>query len=114
MRFFMILAIAAGLVGPAATIRSNGFALQANEEQKPKVSQSPLTAEEIAVYRAVLKGYVKNSERSLNLADTTYPLGSSGAFGPDDRCLNGVKLEPADKSAIAVHRLDPAVALSAK
>jgi hypothetical protein len=114
MRFIMVLVIVTGLLEPLAETRSIVYATQANEGRKPKVSEVPLTTEQIAIYRAVLAQYVKSTEGSLNLADTTYPLGSSGMFGVNEGCLKEIKLEPVDKSAIAVHRLDPAVALSAK
>jgi hypothetical protein len=80
---------------------------------KPKVSKDPLTAEQIAVYRTVLRDYTKGSGGSLNLADKTEPLDQSGPFF-DKSCMKGLELEPAESSVPVVHQLDFAVASNKK
>jgi hypothetical protein len=45
---------------------------------KPNVSKEPLTAEQIAVYRALLEDYTKGRDGGLNLASKTAPFEMSG------------------------------------
>jgi hypothetical protein len=49
-------------------------AVAQGQSQKPKVSKDTLSDEQMAVYRAVLKDYMKDSRGSLNLSIKTYPL----------------------------------------
>ena len=46
-------------------------AVAQDTEPNPKVSDAPLTSEQIAIYRAVLGGYLKGSGRVLKLANLT-------------------------------------------
>jgi len=68
---------------------------------KPKVSDSPLTAEQLAVYRVVLHGWMDNEVQTIHLAAETVPLEASGPTGAED-CEKGLNLEPA--SPAVVHR----------
>ena len=74
---------------------------QETPEAKPKVSDTPLTAEQLAVYRAVLHGWVDDGKRRVNLAVQTVPLETSGPLGDED-CEKGLDLEPASPGV--VHR----------
>lgn len=47
------------------------------EPPKTKLRDAPLTPEQIAVYRAVLKDYTKWSDVALNLANKTAALNQS-------------------------------------
>ena len=47
------------------------------EPSKPVLSNSPLTADEVAIFRAVLKDYLKGSHGVMQLADTTAPTDQS-------------------------------------
>jgi len=85
----------------------------AQDAPKPRVSNDPMTAEQIAIYRAVLENYLKGSERGLNLAKQTEPLERSGPFW-DEHCTKSIALEPAPPARALVHTLDPAVAPSDK
>ncbi len=89
---------------------SLGAATQ-NEAPKPKVSNEPLTAEQVAVYRAVLEDYTKDADGALNLANKTEPLDQSGLWF-DRTCIKGITLEAAENTVPDVHHLDPAVALN--
>lgn len=46
-----------------------------DDEPKPVLSQDPLTAEQIAVYRAMLADYTKDEDGALNIANVTDPFG---------------------------------------
>lgn len=83
----------------------------AQDETKPVISKDPLTAEQIAIYRAVLVNYTNGDDISLNLANRTEPI--SLAF-QEDNCLRGIDLHKTRDAKPVVHLLDPAVALSPK
>ncbi len=70
-------------------------------EARPKVSDKPLTAEQLAVYRVVLGSWMAQEMPALNLAVETVPLGDTGPAA-DESCSKGLDLEPA--SPIIVHR----------
>lgn len=74
---------------------------QEAQDAKPKVSDKPLSAEQLAVYRAVLGNWMAQEMPALNLAIQTVPLETTGAFGDED-CAKGLELEPA--SPTVVHR----------
>lgn len=101
------------LVLSACGIALSMIAIAQDNEPKPILSRDPLTKEQIAVYRAVLEDYVKGTDGALNIANQTEPLGLSEPFSPND-CIRSSQLEPAPKPGPVVHRLDRAVALSAK
>jgi hypothetical protein len=71
------------------------------QETKPKVSDEPLTLEQLAVYRAVLMSWFNNQERALNLAVQTDPIDPSDASF-DRSCMKGLVIEKT--SADEVHR----------
>ena len=62
-------------------------------ETKPKVSDQPLTAEQLAVYRTVLHGWMDNELSTVNLSVQTIPYPTSGAFDAGD-CGKDLDLEP--------------------
>ena len=64
---------------------------------KPKVSKDAMTDEQLAIYRAVLNDYMKDSRGGLNLAKKTYPL----EF--DTGCVQGFRPEQTDNSVPVVH-----------
>jgi len=87
----------AGLV-----LASVGLSLgQQSPDTKPKVSDKPLTAEQLAVYRVVLHGWMDDGKQTVNLAVQTVQLETSGPTGDED-CEKGLDLEPA--SPAVVHR----------
>lgn len=79
-----------------------------NGAPKPRVSNDPLTAEQVAVYRALLEDYTKGMNGTLNLANNTEPLAES-----DGSCLKG-NLDRAGSSVPIVHQLNPALVLNSK
>jgi hypothetical protein len=80
-------------------------ATQESAETKPKVSDQPLTAEQLAVYRTVLHGWMENEVSAINLSIQTslFPIG--GAFDARD-CGKEFDLEPVVPGV--VHRFRPA------
>jgi hypothetical protein len=90
-----------------------GVVAAQDEAPRPKVSKDPLTADQIAVYKAVLKDYVRGSDASLNVADKTEALELSGPFSDED-CGKGLKWERSGAPDSVVHQLDRAVTLGAK
>lgn len=75
---------------------------------KPEVSRDSLTSEQIAVYRAVLTHYLKDSDGALNLADTTQPLDQS-----DKACIKGIEMS-AKEQARLIHKLEPSLVAHTK
>jgi hypothetical protein len=93
---------AAGFCFLALMLYFAGLAVaQEAVDAKPKVSDQPLTAEQLAVYRTVLHGWMENELSAINLSVQTVPLTTSGLFGYEG-CDKGLELEPASPSV--VHR----------
>lgn len=76
-----------------------------DDASKAKVSPSPLTEEQIAVYRSVLGSYSNGSKEILNVADKTESLDLS----EDKDCLKGIDLEPPNGSTQVIHKMDDRV-----
>lgn len=83
------------------------FAAFAGGTPKPEMSNDPLTPEQIEVYRAVLKEYLKGSDGALNLANRTEPLDQS-----DKECFKGIGVKAA--SVAIIHKVDPSLVLKTK
>jgi hypothetical protein len=83
------------------------IAVPIQDEPKPVLSKDPLTAEQIAVYRAVLMRYTGGGDTALNIANVTDPFGAGSEF------TGGCPKEDAAPPP-AIHRLDPAIALNSK
>jgi hypothetical protein len=84
-----------------------------DDSPKPKVSDDPLTAEQIAIYRVVVQDYTKGSDGVLNLADRTEPLERSAPLY-DQGCTQGIELDHPKNSNPIIHKLDPSIAHGAK
>jgi hypothetical protein len=69
----------------------------ASNEQKTVVSDKPLTAEQLAIYHEVLKGWMDDGKQAVHLAIETVPLEEDAKS-----CVKGVRLEDLDEST--VHR----------
>ncbi|MGO9317390.1 MAG: hypothetical protein ACLPXT_14610 [Terracidiphilus sp.] len=74
-------------------------------ETMSKVSDQPLTSEQLAVYRVVLHGWMENEVNAMNLSIQTIPFPISGAFDAGD-CGKDLNLEPVVPGV--VHRFRPA------
>jgi len=77
------------------------------EPHKPVLSNSPLTADEVAIFRAVLKDYIKGSPGVMLLAATTAPTDQSPTSVRTCADEISAKLDP--QSMELVHRIDPSV-----
>ena len=84
-----------------------------DDEPKPVISKDPLTADQVAVYRAVLADYKKGENSPLNLADTTKPFRLND-FQDEKTCLKSASIQLDATRTNVVHRLSPAVALNSK
>jgi hypothetical protein len=81
-----------------------------NDVPQPSVSKDPLTDEQVAVYRAVLQDYLKDSKDSLNLADKTEVLeGAWTSF--DGSCPKNHVQDVTQSSHPIVHRFSPTTVL---
>lgn len=76
---------------------------------KPRMSDAPLTTEQIAVYRAVLRDYLKGSDGALNLANITEPTDES-----DKACFRGMDAGVIKESASVIHRIEPPLVANTK
>lgn len=82
------------------------------DQPKPVLSSEHLTAEQVAIYRAVLKSYRKGSHGTLNLADRTEPLQRTDSASYSE-CLSGIKPNESNSAPI-VHRISDSALLGPK
>lgn len=101
---------AAVLLIITSTVMSAGACGQ-DASPKTRVSTDPLTTEQIAIYRAVLKNYMGKSEGPLNIAAKTSTQEPSGPFFDKD-CVHGISLQIAENLGSTIHRLSQAVLLN--
>jgi len=99
-RFAAIGTCVAALVIVFATLA----AAQEATEAKLKISDQPLTAEQLAVYRVVLHGLMDNEMSAINLSVQTIPFPTSGAFYGSN-CGMKLDLEPAVSGIVHRFRL---------
>lgn len=78
-----------------------------DSEPNPQLSKVPLTADQVAIYRMALEGYVKGSDGALNIANLTEPL-DVRELKSGEGCLKGIRLEKSDNGR-RVHQLNSAV-----
>lgn len=84
-------------------------------EPKPTLSDSPLTAEQVAVYRTFLQKYLESPEQALNIANVTSPLDFSEFEMKEGKgCLRGIFLENFKQAHSVVHRVGSEVAINSK
>jgi hypothetical protein len=74
---------------------------QQAQETKPRVSDKPLTAEQIAVYKVVLHGWMDKELSTVNLSIQTVSFPTSGAFDASG-CGKDLDLESVEPEV--VHR----------
>lgn len=79
-------------------------AISQADEPKPRISSDPLTAEQLAVYKVVLHGWMDDGKSTVHLQAQTEAFPTSGAFDSSD-CLKGMDIEPAVPQT--VHRFRP-------
>lgn len=78
---------------------------------KPVRTTSPLNADEVSIYNAVLRHYSGDKDTALNVSQTTYPLDPSspmdGLQGAE--CLKDIHLENIEVVSHSFHELPPDV-----
>lgn len=84
---------------------ANGTNAQAIDEEKPVVSDNPLTTEQLAVYQVVLRRYLSSDVGVLNLSIQTVPVETEGPFGGHD-CSKGMTMEPLQSKVVHSFRSD--------
>jgi hypothetical protein len=87
-------------------LAASGFALaqfvlaQHGSSARPTVNETPLTADQLAVYHAVLHGWMDDGKHALNVSVTTDPLTADTAD-----CAKGLDAELV--TPVEVHRIRP-------
>ena len=76
---------------------------------RPTMTDAALTTDQIAVYRVVLRDYLRGSDGALNLANITEPIDES-----DASCFKGMDATVMKESVSVVHRIDPSVVADTK
>lgn len=76
------------------------------KQRPPAKSTTPLTAEDVAIYRAVLSYYAPQGAKFLNVSNTTYPFDPISPMNhSSDDCLKGIKLGGLDEISRSFHDL---------
>jgi hypothetical protein len=80
-------------------------------KNKPLKATTPLSADEVTIYKAVLQQYSSKEAGNLHVSSTTYPFNpdspTSGLAAPD--CLKGIQLESLATVSHSFHDLTPDV-----
>jgi hypothetical protein len=105
-RLLFVFSAILAFIAPSTTIGS--------DSSKPAKPTVPLSADEIAVYKAVLRTYSGNKDANLNVSAKTYPLDPSASTTGFDQpeCLNGVQLDNLSSVSHSYHDLPPDVLAS--
>lgn len=87
------------------------YAVARSKSHKPLKATTPLSADEIAIYKAVLRDYSGDKDVNLNVAATTYPLDANASTTGFEQpeCLKGVPLESLSTVSSSYHELPPEV-----
>jgi len=99
-------------VGTLVVVISVITSLALAEDTKPVVSQSPMDADQLAVYQAFLSSYSNGSKSRLNLSRVTSVFNLAEEKG--DGCMKGIQFDPAGRFDTVVHEFDPRTALPGK
>lgn len=78
-------------------------------DKKPQISQSPMDADQIAVYQTFLDSYTTGSKARINLSKITSTF--SLAEEKKDSCLKGIAFDATGRTDSIVHEFDPKTAL---
>jgi hypothetical protein len=78
---------------------------------RPAKSKRPLSADEIAIYKAVLQQYTSNERQPLNISVRTFPLEPTSLRSglSNSECLKGIQLELPSTISHSFHDLTPEV-----
>lgn len=78
---------------------------QSSNDKKPVVSDQPVSAEQLAIYRVVLKRFLSDGSGSLNLSNQTVPFETEGPFAGHD-CSKGLAMEPVQPGVVHSFKSD--------
>jgi hypothetical protein len=83
------------------------YTIASSDSTKPAKSTSPLSVDEIAIYKSVLRTYSDDRDASLNVSAKTYPLDPSAVTTGFNQaqCLNGIQLENLSTVSHSYHEL---------
>ena len=87
------------------------YSVTGEESNKPVRSSTPLSADELVVYKAVLQTYSSGKDANLNVSAKTFPLDPNASTTGFDQpgCLNGVQLDNLSAASHSFHELPPEV-----
>jgi hypothetical protein len=92
--FALLVVLAAGSLGA--------------DKNPAKKSTVPLTADEVAVYKAFLRQYQSEGRGRINVSARTFPLDPddhSSHLSNDSECLRGIRMEGLDEASRRFHAL---------
>jgi hypothetical protein len=80
-------------------------------ENKPTKNATPLSADEIAIYKALLRQYASDESGSLNVSAKTYALDPESQRNglKNSECLKGIQLDNLSGVSHTYHELTPDV-----
>jgi hypothetical protein len=78
------------------------------KKQKPVVSQTPLSAEELELYGIFLDSFAAEIKQPVNLADNTVPFSLSDG-DKDGACLKGIELKLSQDAPQVIHGLPSSI-----
>jgi len=98
---FAVGFVAMALLSPPVTVSAD----------RPTKSATPLSEDEIAIYKAVLWQYASDESRSLNVSSKTYPLDPESHMNGlrNGECLKGIQLDNLAAISHTYHELPPEV-----
>lgn len=83
------------------------------QDREPELSEKPLTAEQVSIYRAFLLDYLGNEDQGLNIANTTQGLDLGSLELKQGRgCLREIYLENLKQAQWIVHTVGPEIAVN--
>lgn len=83
------------------------------QDHAPELSEKPLTAEQVSIYRAFLQDYLGDEDQGLNIANKTEVLDLGSLELKQGRgCLRGIYLENLKQAQWIEHRLGPEIAIN--
>jgi hypothetical protein len=92
---------------PALMMTLMLLCMPASARDKPVKAASTLSADEVAIYKALLQQYSEGKDIALNVSQTTYPLDpSSPTSSLDPNCLQGIRID-LEAGAHTFHEMPP-------
>lgn len=93
----LLAAIAVAFPSTPFAVKVTGFT-----NSKPAKALAPLSADEVAIYQAIISHHSAKDSSPLNVAKTTVPF---NADSPTNGCLQGIQLENLPAASHSFHEL---------